>query len=173
MLNKPRGLVTTMRDERGRDTVYRCLEGAGLPWLAPVGRLDRASEGLLLFTNDSEWAARITEPESGPEKVYRVQVDVVADESLLSRLSQGAHDAGEHLQVQSVQIVRAALRTSWLEIVLNEGRNRHIRRLLAAHELSVKRLIRIAIGPLRLGELPKGGWRALTETEIASLSRPV
>jgi len=68
VLNKPRGLVTTTRDEQGRDTVYRCFDGAGLPWLAPVGRLDKSSEGLLLFCNDPAWAARITDPDSGPDK---------------------------------------------------------------------------------------------------------
>ena len=75
MLNKPRGLVTTAKDEQGRDTVYSCFAGANLPWLAPVGRLDKASEGLLLFTNDSAWAAGITVPGSGPSKTYHVQID--------------------------------------------------------------------------------------------------
>ena len=94
MLNKPRGLVTTARDERSRDTVYRCFEGAQwqgqpLPWLAPVGRLDQASEGLLLFCNDPEWAARVTDPHSGPDKTYHVQVDTIPDEALLAALTVG------------------------------------------------------------------------------------
>lgn len=75
MLNKPRGLVTSAADERGRDTVYRCFDGGGLGWIAPVGRLDKASEGLLLFSNDPAWAARITDPATGPRKTYHVQVD--------------------------------------------------------------------------------------------------
>ena len=75
MLNKPRGLVTTARDEHGRATVYNCLVGAALPWLAPIGRLDKASEGLLLFSNDPAWAARITDPASAVEKTYHVQID--------------------------------------------------------------------------------------------------
>ena len=77
MLNKPRGLVTTCEDEQGRATVYQCLANAPLPWLAAVGRLDKASEGLLLFTNDSTWAARITNPATGPDKTYHVQIDRV------------------------------------------------------------------------------------------------
>ena len=89
MLNKPRGLVTTTKDEQGRDTVYSCLAGAALPWLAPVGRLDKASEGLLLFSNDPAWAARITDPTSGPDKTYHVQIDRLPDASLLAALQQG------------------------------------------------------------------------------------
>ena len=89
MLNKPRGLVTSARDEQDRETVYRCFEGAGLPWIAPVGRLDKASEGLLLFSNDPEWAACITDPETGPHKTYHVQVDRIPDPSSLARLLPG------------------------------------------------------------------------------------
>src|SRR6195256_6808901 len=88
MLNKPRGVVTTASDEKGRDTVYSCLS-AGLPWVAPVGRLDMASEGFLLFSNDSEWAARISAPETHLDKTYHVQIGVVADEKLLADLERG------------------------------------------------------------------------------------
>jgi hypothetical protein len=84
MLNKPRGHVTTTADERGRDTVYALFADAGLPWIAPVGRLDKASEGLLLFSNDSEWAARITSPESTIDKTYHVQIDRLPDEALIA-----------------------------------------------------------------------------------------
>ena len=88
MLNKPRGLVTTTSDEHGRDTVYACFAGAELPWVAPVGRLDKASEGLLLFSNDPAWAARITDPESGPNKTYHVQIDRLPSK-LLAALARG------------------------------------------------------------------------------------
>ncbi|HEX5637675.1 MAG TPA: pseudouridine synthase, partial [Gammaproteobacteria bacterium] len=81
MLNKPRGLVTTTKDEQDRETVYRCFAGAELPWIAPVGRLDKASEGLLLFTNDPQWAASITSPETGPDKTYHVQINAIPDEA--------------------------------------------------------------------------------------------
>ena len=171
MLNKPRGLVTTARDEKDRDTVYRCFDGAGLPWIAPVGRLDRASEGLLLFSNDPEWAARISAPDTGPDKTYRVQVDTIPGADLLARLVQGVHDGDESLSAKSAQLLRAGEKNAWLEIVLDEGRNRQIRRLLAAFDIAVLRLMRVAIGPLPLGELAKGQWRLLTEEEVRSLSR--
>ncbi len=90
MLNKPRGLVTTTRDEQGRDTVYSCLAGSDLPWLAPVGRLDKASEGLLLFSNDSAWAACVTDPSTGLDKSYHVQIDRVPDAALIAHLERGA-----------------------------------------------------------------------------------
>ena len=170
MLNKPRGLVTTARDERGRETVYRCLAGADLPWLAPVGRLDKASEGLLLFSNDPAWAARITDPESGPDKTYHVQIDQLPDPELLERLQRGATLEGERLSARSVKCLRAGGKHAWLEIVLSEGRNRHIRRLLAHFGVSVLRLVRVKVGALSLGDLPKEHWRMLTEQEIAALS---
>ena len=169
-LNKPRGLVTTTHDERGRDTVYRCLEGAGFGWLAPVGRLDKASEGLLLFTNDPAFAAAITNPASGPDKTYHVQIATLADETLLMRLREGVHlEDGERLSVKSVRHLREGERNAWLEIVLDEGRNRHIRRLLEAFGMDVLRLVRVAIGEVMLGELPKGAWRELSKAEIAAL----
>jgi 23S rRNA pseudouridine2605 synthase len=169
-LNKPRGLVTTARDEHGRDTVYRCLDGAGLPWMAPVGRLDKASEGLLLFSNDPQWAAAILDPASGPDKTYHVQVDRVPDASLLAALRAGTVDGGERLQAKSVVLLRHGARNAWLEIVLEEGRNRQIRRLLAAFDVGVLRLVRVAIGTLELGRLGKGEWRMLEPGERDALA---
>jgi 23S rRNA pseudouridine2605 synthase len=170
MLNKPRGLVATRNDEQGRDTVYSCFSGADLPWFAPVGRLDKASEGLLLFSNDPVWAARITDPGRGPPKTYHVQIDQLPDESLPSRLQSGVElGGGERLAAASARCLRSGRRHAWLQIVLKEGRNRQIRRLLAACEVSVLRLVRVAIGPLRLGELPKGRWRILSQQEIDAL----
>lgn len=170
MLNKPRGLVTTARDERGRDTVYRCFDGAGLGWIAPVGRLDKASEGLLLFSNDPAWASGITEPSTGPDKTYHVQVDAQPAEALLRQLEAGVDCDGELLRAKTARALRAGGRTAWLEIVLDEGRNRQIRRLLAAFDMEVLRLVRVAIGDLALGELAKGEWRHLTAAEIRLLS---
>ncbi len=169
-LNKPRGLVTTASDEKGRDTVYACLADAGLPWLAPVGRLDQASEGLLLMSNDPAWAAAITDPDSGPDKTYHVQVDAIPDEALMQQLVAGIVDAGERLSAKSATLLRSGTRNAWLEIVLDEGRNRQIRRLLAAHGLGVLRLVRVAIGALALGDLSKGQWRHLTPAEVAGLA---
>jgi 23S rRNA pseudouridine2605 synthase len=170
MLNKPRGLVTTTRDEQGRDTVYSCFAGAGLPWLAPVGRLDKASEGLLLFSNDPAWAARVTDPSTGPDKTYHVQIDRVPDAALIANLNQGANVDGELLGAKTVRCLRSGQKNGWLEITLAEGRNRQIRRLLSAFDVAVLRLIRVCIGDLQLGRLPKGAWRAVTEAEIKSLT---
>jgi 23S rRNA pseudouridine2605 synthase len=170
-LNKPRGVVVSAADERGRDTVYGLLEEAGLPWLGPVGRLDRASEGLLLLSNDTGWAAGLTEPKHHVDKTYHVQVDCRPDEALLAKLRAGVVDAGERLGAVAVDVLREGEKNAWLEVVLDEGRNRHIRRLLAAHDIGVLRLIRVAIGPLALGELPKGQWRHLTVDEVQALRR--
>lgn len=169
-LNKPRGLVTTTRDEQGRETVYACLRDAGLPWLAPVGRLDKASEGLLLFSNDPAWAAGVTGPDAGLCKTYHVQVEGVPDQALLAALVAGCEDHGQWLRAVAARVLRSGGRTAWLEIVLDEGRNRHIRRLLEAHGLPVLRLVRVAIGPVVLGELAKGGWRWLSAAEVAALA---
>ena len=169
MLNKPRGLVTTVQDERGRDTVYSCLAGAALPWLAPVGRLDKASEGLLLFSNDPAWAARLNDPVSGPDKIYHVQIDQVPGAGLLANLQRGALVDGARLAVSSARCLRSGAKHAWLEIVLREGRNRHIRRLLAHFDVSVLRLVRVSVGALQLGELPKSQWRMLSDQEIRSL----
>jgi 23S rRNA pseudouridine2605 synthase len=169
MLNKPRGLLTTVKDERGRATVYSCFAGAALPWLAPIGRLDKASEGLLLFSNDPAWAARITDPGTGPSKTYHVQIDRLPDAALFAALERGALSNGERLKARSARCLRSGDKNAWLEIVLDEGRNRQIRRLLEALDVSVLRLVRVAVGSLALGTLAKGQWRMLTEKEMDSL----
>jgi 23S rRNA pseudouridine2605 synthase len=169
MLNKPRGLVTTSADEQGRDTVYTCIDDPALPRVVAVGRLDRASEGLLLFTSDTRWADRVLDPATHLPKTYHVQIDRVADDALLDALRAGVEDAGERLAVRSAEVLRTAERTSWLAIVLDEGRNRHIRRMLTALGVEVRRLVRVSIGPLPLGELARGAWRHLTAAEKAAL----
>ncbi len=169
-LNKPRGLVTTAVDERGRDTVYRCFDGAGLPWLAPVGRLDKASEGLLLFCNDPQWAAKVSDPVHGQDKTYHVQVDTIPDVGLLAALTRGIEIDGTFLRAKSALLLRAGGRNAWLEIVLDEGRNRQIRRLLGALDMNVLRLVRVSIGTLALGDLPKGQWRLLAGDEVRILA---
>ena len=171
MLNKTRGAVTTAEDEEGRATVYESLP-KGLSWMGPVGRLDKASEGLLLFTNDSEWAAKITDPESHVDKTYHVQIAVVADEGLTARLAGGVTAAdGELLSAKRARLLRAGEKNSWIEIVLDEGKNRQIRRMLDSCGVEVLRLIRVAIGPLQLGELGKGQARALTSEEKKRLDQ--
>jgi len=171
MLNKPRGAVTTANDEQGRETVYARLP-AGLPWMAPVGRLDKASEGLLLFTNDPEWAAPITTPDSHLDKTYHVQVGAIADEQMLGKLVSGVKSAeGEVLRARATRLIRGAERNSWIEIVLDEGKNRQVRRMLEAGGVEVLRLIRVAIGPLELGLLGKGVARELKPEEKQALDR--
>ena len=170
-LNKPRGVVTSASDEKGRETVYAYLP-KGLPWIAPVGRLDKASEGLLLLTNDSEWAARITAPESHLDKTYHVQIAATANEALLESLRKGVRaDDGDVLRAKGVSLLREGERNCWLEIVLDEGKNRQIRRMLEHCGVEVLRLVRVAIGPLALGELAKGATRELTVEEKVALDR--
>lgn len=171
MLNKPRGLVTTAADEQGRDTVYRCLDGIGPAWIAPVGRLDKASEGLLLFSNDPQWASGITDPASGPSKTYHVQVSGLPDMAQLqARFSAGIAQGGDMLRASDLCLLRHGEKNAWLQVVLDEGRNRQIRRMLQACGIDVLRLVRVAIGPLSLGDLGKGQWRALTPAEVALLA---
>ncbi len=180
MMNKPRGVVTSAADEKGRETVYALL-GAGTgksaadisaPWVAPVGRLDKASEGLLLLTNDSEWGARIAAPETHLDKTYHVQVGTVADEEFLQRLVRGvkAKD-GEVLRAKQARRLRAGEKNCWLELVLDEGKNRQIRRIMETMGVEVLRVVRVAIGPLQLGNLGKGKYRALTGDEKRMLDR--
>ena len=177
VMNKPRGVVTTAADENNRKTVYDLLE-PGSPWVGPVGRLDKASEGLLLMTNDSEWAAKITEPSSHLEKKYHVQVDCVADTALLAKITRAGatkdaseQDEGELLRAKAACILRHGNKNSWLEITLDEGKNRQIRRLLEALGVQVLRLVRISIGPLELGELKKDTVRHLTQKEKSAIDK--
>lgn len=169
MLNKPRGVVTTASDERGRETIYDCLSkalGKEFTWVAPVGRLDKASEGLLLITNDSEWAARITAPEMHVDKIYHVQVSGQLTAAQLKRLVDGlAAKDGEFLRVRSARVLREGGRNCWVEIILDEGRNRHIRRMFESLGIEVSRLVRVGIGQLKLAELAKGAVRVLSEEE--------
>ncbi len=169
LFNKPRGLVVSKADEKGRDTIYTALASAGLPWLGPVGRLDKASEGLLLLSNDTTWAAGITDPCTHLTKTYHVQVVGRPDAEALSAMLSGVKDNGDLLKARQATVLREGEKNTWLEILLDEGRNRHIRRLLAALDHDVLRLIRVAIGPLPLGELAKGHWRHLTADEVRAL----
>ena len=171
MMNKPRGVVTTASDERGRETVYAYLEKE-LGWVAPVGRLDKASEGLLLLTNDTEWANKVASPEQHLEKTYHVQVDTLADEELLARMVRGVRSpGGEVLRVQRAKVLRVGEKNSWIEIVLDEGKNRQIRRIVEGLGVAVLRLVRVAIGPLVLGKLTTGAVRRLTAEERRSVAR--
>jgi 23S rRNA pseudouridine2605 synthase len=169
-LNKPRGLVTTACDERGRPTVYDCLSGQTGPWLAPVGRLDKASEGLIFFSNDARWAHAILAPASHLPKVYHVQIGRHLAAQDLACLQSGARLAGGgEACMARITLLRQGKKTCWLEIVLHQGRNRQIRRMFEEVGAEVLRLVRVAIGPVTLGDLPKGGSRALTEHELRAI----
>ncbi len=170
MMNKPRGIVTTASDEKGRQTVYDLLPD-NLPWIGPVGRLDKASEGLLLLTNDSEWGARVSAPETHLDKTYHVQMSSLTNETMLNRMRDGMKSGGEKLRVKSVRPLREGGRNAWLEIVLDEGRNRQIRRIFEELGIEILRLVRTAVGPLQLGTLAKGEVRHLTEVEKISIER--
>lgn len=143
-------MVTQTSDQCGRGTVDRSCDGADLGWIAPVGRLDKASEGLLLFSSDPQWAAGIIDPASGPDKTCHVQVDRIPDAATLVALQSGVAVDGEWLRVSFATLLRAGAKHAWLEAVLDEGRDRQIRRLLAASDIGVLRLVRVAIGPLAL-----------------------
>jgi 23S rRNA pseudouridine2605 synthase len=171
VLNKPRGVVTTASDEKGRKTVYSFVDNAS-PWVAPVGRLDKASEGLLLLTNDSEWAARLLAPETHLDKTYHVQIREVADMALCESFVNGVRlNDGVFLRAKHVRILRGGKHNTWIEIILDEGKNRHIRRILAQSGVEVLRLVRVSVGPLVLGDLPKGRIRPLTASEKRALDR--
>jgi 23S rRNA pseudouridine2605 synthase len=169
LLNKPRGIVTTASDEKGRGTVYSLLP-KNLQWLAPVGRLDKASEGLLLLTNDSEWAARITDPATHVDKTYHVQINVLAGQPLIDALLRGIEtQKDETLRAKRISLLRTGEKNSWVELVLDEGKNRQIRRMFDALGIDILRLIRVAIGTLQLGALAKGKHRPLHPDEKARL----
>jgi 23S rRNA pseudouridine2605 synthase len=172
MLNKPRGVVITASDEKGRQTVYGLL-GEKAPWMGPVGRLDKASEGLLLLTNDSEWAARISDPGSHLDKTYHAQVSAIAGDLLTGVLLKGVDAGGELLRAKRARMLRRGEKNSWLEIVLDEGKNRQIRRMFESLGIEVLRLVRVAIGPLALGQLAKGKSRVLTAAEKSALDEAV
>jgi 23S rRNA pseudouridine2605 synthase len=174
-LHKPVGLVTTRVDPGGRPTVYDALPG--LPrWVFPVGRLDRDSSGLLVFTNDHELGERLTSPLAHVPKTYHVRVRGIPDADALAALREGTTlDDGVTTRPAQVRLIGAArgadVPSSWLEIVLTEGRNRQVRRMGAAVGHEVLELVRVAIGRLGLGSLAPGEWRELSEVEVGELSQ--
>jgi len=174
VMNKPRGLVTTASDEKGRETVYSILETSNqsLPWVAAVGRLDKASEGLLLLTNDSEWGARVAAPETHLEKAYHVQIGKIVDDAFIQSIVRGVKaENGEVLRAKRAAVLRSGEKNCWLEITLDEGKNRQIRRMLEICGIEVLRLVRVALGPLQLGNLAKRSFRPLTASEKTTLDR--
>ncbi|MCM1166088.1 MAG: rRNA pseudouridine synthase [Lachnospiraceae bacterium] len=173
MLNKPRGYITTMSDEQGRRTAVELLEGVE-ERVVPVGRLDRNSEGLLLFTNDGAFANEITHPSRHVSKTYRVTVDGRVSEEQVMRLSAGVVlDDGEKTLPCAVDVLVEEPERTVLRIVIKQGLNRQIRRMCAAVGLNVGRLRRVAIGGVKLGMLKSGEWRDLTKDELRILRAAV
>jgi 23S rRNA pseudouridine2605 synthase len=167
LVNKPAGVVSTNSDPSGR---ARVIDLVGYPGrLFTVGRLDMSSEGLILVTNDGALANRLTHPRYGVEKTYQVEVAGMLDRKELQKLRQGVHLAEGFARVASAKVVRQYHHSTLLEIVLNEGRNREIRRILARVGHKVERLKRIALGPVRLADLPPGEVRALVRDEVRAL----
>jgi len=169
MLNKPRGMVTTRVDPQGRPTVFNCLAHMDNPFLSPVGRLDKASEGLLLFTNDTVLAQRLLDPVTNVGKIYHVQLRGTPPDGMLARMRAGLCDDGEVLKASAVRVLRSGEKNAWLEVELREGRYRQIRRMLKAADVECLRLVRVAIDDIKLGDLAKGAVRALTQREVQIL----
>ena len=167
LLNKPRGYVTTLSDERGRKTVAELVADCGAR-VYPVGRLDLDSEGLLLLTNDGDWAQHLLHPSHEVEKTYHVSVfGPVAGAA--ARLAAMTDLEGEPIRPARVEVLRQTARTAVLAVTIHEGKNRQIRRMCARCGLTVKRLRRVQEGPLKLGNLPTGKWRDLSENEVEAL----
>lgn len=171
MMHKPAGVVTTRSDERGRRTVFDLLAGKDLPHLGAVGRLDLESEGLLLFTNDTRWADGIASPDGHVDKIYHVQVAGLPHADALKQMHEGVSDRGEVLNAKNATVLEVTDDEIWLEIVLDEGKNRQIRRMLEALGVRVLRLKRVAIGGVKLGKLKPGEIRPLSPVEVKALAR--
>ncbi len=167
-LNKPRGYLCSRSDPAQRHVIGKLLPKE---WsnLYTVGRLDYASEGLIFLTNDGEFSLRLTHPRYGVRKRYSVTVDGRVEPRVLQQMTRGVYHDGEKLRAERAWLLHASKKHSVVELELTEGKNREVRRLFESQRLTVERLQRIQIGPIKLGELPSGKWRVLSETEVRSL----
>lgn len=173
MLNKPRGFITTMNDERGRKCVAQLVENVG-ERVYPIGRLDKDSEGMLVFTNDGEFANKVMHPRNGVYKIYRVTIRPSVDEEQLVKLETGVELDGKKTAPAIVHVIHKEQGRVVLEMILHEGKNREIRRMCEAVGLEVARLKRTQIGGVKMGMLKQGDWRDLTENEVKKLlSNPI
>lgn len=167
-INKPRGFLSTRSDELDRRIVTDLLPKE---WshLHPVGRLDKDSEGLIFLTNDGDFTLHLTHPRYGVRKKYRAIIEGFVEPGMLRRIMAGVEHEGETLRAEHARLVDANNSHSIVELELAEGKNREVRRLFETQGLIVARLQRTQIGPIKLGELPEGRWRALTDTEVKQL----
>ena len=168
-VNKPIGVVTTNRDPHGRPRVVDLVPPDERVF--PVGRLDRNSEGLILLTNDGELAQKLTHPKFGVRKVYRVTVAGKVDSETMRQMRKGIYIAEGVVRVEGAKLLKSRSRSTEMEIVLREGKNREIRRILARLGHKVQHLRRIAVGPLRLGDVPAGAYRVVSHQEVEKLWR--
>jgi pseudouridine synthase len=171
LLYKPKGYLTTRRDPEGRPTVYHLTGDAGM-WLSPVGRLDLDTSGLLLMTNDTDFAEHITNPEHKAPKTYLLKAATLLSEEQIDRLRRGIDLSDGPTRPAEVQRLRDSGKHTFLEMTITEGRNRQVRRMIDAVGSKVLKLVRTAIGPIRIGELQMGKWRPLTEAEVRALMGP-
>jgi len=168
---KPKGVITSHGDPAGRDTIYKYL-GEESKWIAPVGRLDKDTSGLLLLTNDTAFANFITSPESKVPKTYLVKTSALLSEEVIAQLNAGVEmKRGDLAAPLSVRRREDRGKYTWLDVVLTEGKNREVRRMVEAVGFTVLKLVRTRIGPLTLEGLQVGKWRELTPSEVASLRR--
>jgi pseudouridine synthase len=168
LLYKPKGYLTTARDPDGRPTVYDLIGGAGT-WLSPVGRLDLDTSGLLLMTNDTAFAETVTDPHHKVPKTYQIKAATLLDDEQIERLRQGVELSDGPTRPAVVRRLRDGAKRTYLEMTIAEGRNRQVRRMIEAVGSKVQKLVRTAIGPVRIADLPIGTWRNLTGEEVAAL----
>jgi 23S rRNA pseudouridine2605 synthase len=168
LLYKPKGYITSYGDPENRPTVYNLTGGAGT-WLSPVGRLDLDTSGLLLMTNDTDFAERLTNPGHGVPKTYQLKASTRLSDDQLDQLRRGVELDDGPTRPAIVTRLRDSGKYTHLEIIITEGRNRQVRRMIEAIGGKVLKLVRTAIGPIRIGELQIGQWRPLTDEELAAL----
>jgi 23S rRNA pseudouridine2605 synthase len=169
MLHKPAGYITAVSDPEGRPVVVSLLPKTGLPRLFPVGRLDWDTEGLLLLTNDGDLANLLTHPRHEVAKVYHAKVKGRPAPEVLRRLLHGVVSDGERLSAAAVSVLRTTRENAWVMVSVRQGRYRQVRRMCEAIGHPVLKLVRVALGPLALGPLPRGQWRTLLPAELRAL----
>jgi 23S rRNA pseudouridine2605 synthase len=171
LLYKPKGYLTTRKDPEGRPTVYDLTSGAGM-WLSPVGRLDLDTSGLLLMTNDTDFAERIANPQHKAPKTYQLKAATLLSDEQIAQLRRGIELTDGPTRPAEVNRLRDRGKHTFLEMTITEGRNRQVRRMIDAVGSKVLKLVRVAIGPIRIGDLQIGKWRHLTDAEVRALMEP-